>query len=122
MSTRTVSETERVARRLRLTGHVQGVGFRPFVYRLAQEFGIAGSVRNLQGEVEIIASAPPGVLERFEQALLERARSRLEGEHREHDREQGEIKRYVLVGNGSENNSGGWCEIHVEIHLDHGAG
>jgi hydrogenase maturation protein HypF len=59
--------------RLRLTGHVQGVGFRPFVYRLAHEFGIAGSVCNLQGEVEILARAPREVLERFEQALLERA-------------------------------------------------
>ena len=63
----------RSARRLRLGGHVQGVGFRPFVYRLAREFGLSGTVRNLQGEVEILASGPLTALERFERALLERA-------------------------------------------------
>ena len=32
--------------RLRVTGIVQGVGFRPFVYRIALKYGITGSVRN----------------------------------------------------------------------------
>ena len=63
----------RSARRWRLGGHVQGVGFRPFVYRLALEFDLSGSVRNLHGEVEILASGPAAALERFERALIERA-------------------------------------------------
>lgn len=67
------SNPARTARRLRLAGHVQGVGFRPFVYRLATELALAGTVRNLHGEVEIIASGVPGDLDRFEQALIERA-------------------------------------------------
>jgi hydrogenase maturation protein HypF len=33
-------------RRIKLSGTVQGVGFRPWVYRLAREEGIAGRVRN----------------------------------------------------------------------------
>src|SRR4051812_40532940 len=33
-------------RRFRVTGTVQGVGFRPFVYRRAVELGLAGFVRN----------------------------------------------------------------------------
>ncbi len=37
-------------------GIVQGVGFRPYVFRKAIEFGINGSVTNLGSEVEIIAS------------------------------------------------------------------
>jgi len=36
-------------------GIVQGVGFRPFVFRKAREFGISGSVTNLGSEVEIRA-------------------------------------------------------------------
>ena len=63
----------RVTRRLRLAGHVQGVGFRPFVYRLAQELGLAGTVRNLHGEVEIVASGSHALLDRFARELIERA-------------------------------------------------
>lgn len=38
-----------------IRGIVQGVGFRPFVYAKAQEFGITGDVKNLGSEVEIHA-------------------------------------------------------------------
>jgi len=38
-----------------IRGIVQGVGFRPFVYAKAREFGIAGTVKNLGSEVEIHA-------------------------------------------------------------------
>jgi hydrogenase maturation protein HypF len=41
--------------RISVRGIVQGVGFRPFVYARACEFGIAGSVKNLGSEVEIYA-------------------------------------------------------------------
>ena len=43
--------TERIA--LTVRGTVQGVGFRPFVYRLAQRHALSGWVRNSSGPVEI---------------------------------------------------------------------
>jgi hydrogenase maturation protein HypF len=39
--------------RIRVGGVVQGVGFRPFVYRLAHEHNLKGWVRNTSGNVEI---------------------------------------------------------------------
>jgi hydrogenase maturation protein HypF len=44
----------RTVARVRVTGVVQGVGFRPFVHRLAERHGLAGWVRNKSGNVEIV--------------------------------------------------------------------
>lgn len=58
------------ARRWRLGGRVQGVGFRPFVYRLAHALALTGWVRNTGGEVEIYARGAAERLEAFTDALL----------------------------------------------------
>ena len=58
------------SRRWVVTGQVQGVGFRPFVYRLARRLGIRGWVCNQTGSVEIVAQAPIDVLDAFAQALI----------------------------------------------------
>jgi len=47
-----------LAHRLLITGRVQGVGFRPFVYRLAHRHGLHGTVRNALGQVEIVVQGP----------------------------------------------------------------
>jgi len=43
----------RASKTIRVTGIVQGVGFRPFVYRLAKDMGLRGFVRNTPHGVEI---------------------------------------------------------------------
>ncbi|MBS0260280.1 MAG: acylphosphatase, partial [Proteobacteria bacterium] len=56
---------ERVARHITIGGRVQGVGFRPFVHRLAHQHGITGWVRNVNGAVEIHAEGDQEHLQRF---------------------------------------------------------
>ena len=53
------------ARTIEVRGVVQGVGFRPFVWRLAERFGIHGWVRNGGGVVEISAEGSPADLDGF---------------------------------------------------------
>jgi len=56
-----------------ITGRVQGVGFRPFVSRLANEFGLVGWVRNRSGQVEIQIEGLADALTTFQSALINRA-------------------------------------------------
>ncbi len=63
----------RAARTWIVEGRVQGVGFRPFVYRLAHAHGITGSVQNNAGAVTIHGEGAPGALAEFEQDLVARA-------------------------------------------------
>jgi hydrogenase maturation protein HypF len=63
----------RFGRRLRVGGQVQGVGFRPFVYRLARAYGLVGWVRNTVGEVEIRVSGAAPAVEAFTRELVSAA-------------------------------------------------
>ncbi|MRI82802.1 MAG: carbamoyltransferase HypF [Epsilonproteobacteria bacterium] len=54
--------------RFRFFGTVQGVGFRPTVYRVAKELGLVGYVQNRSGYVEVAVEGKRA--EAFEQALL----------------------------------------------------
>ena len=62
-----------VARRVHLEGHVQGVGFRPFVYRLAREHGVRGYVQNQLGKVEVVAVGAADIVARFVRDLVDSA-------------------------------------------------
>jgi hydrogenase maturation protein HypF len=55
--------------RITVRGLVQGVGFRPFVYRIAQETGITGAVRNTGAGVEIDVYGEHSQLDAFRQRL-----------------------------------------------------
>jgi hydrogenase maturation protein HypF len=67
--------------RYRIQGSIQGVGFRPFVYRLAKELGIGGWVRNDPQGVVIEAVGSPETLLRFQQAVAVQAPSPARVEH-----------------------------------------
>ena len=55
-----------------ILGIVQGVGFRPFIYRIAKKSGVNGYVRNLGGsEVEILIEGYGKNIERFLHLLRE---------------------------------------------------
>lgn len=49
--------TQRPCLHLLVTGQVQGVGFRPFVYRLAMQLGLSGYVRNNREGAEVLLQA-----------------------------------------------------------------
>ena len=53
-----VSGSEEVRQRFTVTGVVQGVGFRPFVHRIASELGLAGFVGNDSGAVFLEVQGP----------------------------------------------------------------
>ncbi|HID09528.1 TPA: carbamoyltransferase HypF, partial [Candidatus Micrarchaeota archaeon] len=60
--------------RIRVSGTVQGVGFRPFVYRIAVRRGLSGYVRNLgDAGVEIEVEGSRDSVEGFLRALREEA-------------------------------------------------
>ncbi|MEW5869718.1 MAG: carbamoyltransferase HypF [Chloroflexota bacterium] len=54
---------------IHITGIVQGVGFRPFVYNLAQRLALAGWVRNTSAGVDIEVDGTAEGLQAFVQAL-----------------------------------------------------
>ncbi|CAB1369422.1 carbamoyltransferase HypF [Denitratisoma oestradiolicum] len=53
----------RTGRSIHIRGLVQGVGFRPFVWHLARELGLAGWVRNDAAGVHILAEGPDAALD-----------------------------------------------------------
>jgi hydrogenase maturation protein HypF len=59
--------------KLLVGGQVQGVGFRPFVYRLATDLGLTGWVRNTSGRVEILIQGEPAHMREFASRLVAQA-------------------------------------------------
>ncbi|WP_316896474.1 carbamoyltransferase HypF [Pseudodesulfovibrio indicus] len=59
----------RMRQRFTITGQVQGVGFRPFVYRIALDSGVTGSVNNSSDGVLIEVQGDPEQVTRFSEDL-----------------------------------------------------
>ena len=64
-----------IRRRIQVSGIVQGVGFRPFVYRLASERGLVGQVGNNASGVSIEVQGPFASVEEFVNCLSREAPS-----------------------------------------------
>jgi len=64
-----IPTTTRARRVLDIRGVVQGVGFRPYVYRVAVGLGLSGGVWNGAGGVTVDAEGDPVALDRFCAAL-----------------------------------------------------
>ncbi len=59
-------EPELAALEVRLSGRVQGVGFRYFTHELARRLGVVGYVMNVRdGSVRAYAEGPRNLLEQF---------------------------------------------------------
>lgn len=58
-----------VTKKITVVGIVQGIGFRPLVYHIAQKYGVFGTVRNLGGQAEIIIQSTEENIEDFLQEL-----------------------------------------------------
>lgn len=51
--------------KIKITGQVQGVGFRPFIYRQAEKFKLKGWVKNRSGEVIVLVQGSEHHIELF---------------------------------------------------------
>jgi hydrogenase maturation protein HypF len=61
-----------IARRLRIDGIVQGVGFRPFVYHLSRQYRLKGKVLNISSGVSLHIEGTRKDIESFSRDLIEK--------------------------------------------------
>jgi len=90
----------KIARTYVISGRVQGVGFRYFAERVANQFGIRGYVKNLDtGSVEVYAIGDENSLEQFKRHLLEGPRSaRVSGIDESEETVSEEYSRFEVEG------------------------
>ncbi len=105
--------------RLRVAGVVQGVGFRPFVHRLAVRHALRGWVRNTTGDVEIAVAGELLELERFVTALRAEAPplARIDRVERE-PADAGEFGAFCIVESESDGTTGQWVSPDVATCAD----
>lgn len=62
-----------IAKRLEISGVVQGVGFRPFLFSLAKQHGLKGEVSNTSGGVSLILEGASGDIEQFSVDIIRKS-------------------------------------------------
>jgi hydrogenase maturation protein HypF len=70
MVKRSCSNTD-VRLQIAIQGIVQGVGFRPFIYRLAQKYALNGNISHTDTGVRIDVQGSPDALNRFQNEMIE---------------------------------------------------
>ncbi|MFH1212913.1 MAG: acylphosphatase, partial [Candidatus Neomarinimicrobiota bacterium] len=60
-----------ISHKIAVTGIVQGIGFRPFIYNLAQRLQLTGNVCNSAHGLEIVIQGAPEQVARFEKTVRE---------------------------------------------------
>ncbi|MFO0866095.1 MAG: carbamoyltransferase HypF [Gemmataceae bacterium] len=100
-----------IARRLRVAGHVQGVGFRPFVKRLADELGLGGHVANDSDGVFIAVEGAPLNVDAFSRRLTQEAptSSLIEAMLAE----PGQVENHARFEIAPSQTSGGACRVRI---------
>jgi acylphosphatase len=93
------SPAEPIARLVRYTGRVQGVGFRATAEWIARAHPVAGWVRNLpDGRVELWAEGAAADVEAFLAAVRDHWGRSIRGEHVEEREPAGEHHGFRVVG------------------------
>jgi len=75
MHTDTSADSGKEARSIVVSGRVQGVGYRPFVYITAHKLDLSGTVKNASGKVLIHAQGDSNNIDALEHALVHSAPS-----------------------------------------------
>lgn len=113
MDARAEPDPDFEGRRIVLTGTVQGVGFRPFVYRAAHAAGVTGRVRNDASGVTVEAFGRAASLDQLERALEREAPPAARVERLTSERIPAEaVEGFAIVA------SGGAAERRVAIPPD----
>ena len=99
-----------IARRIIIAGRVQGVGFRPFVYRLAHELELTGGVLNASGVVDIEAQGSETALAEFTRRVIAEAPPLARPELLSDEPAAAEQAEHFEIRNSA---AGGEPEIHV---------
>jgi acylphosphatase len=91
----------KIARKFLISGRVQGVGFRFFTERCANQLGLAGYVKNCwDGTVEAYAIGDAKALEAFKAHLAEGPRSaRVDNIQESEEQVSNRYKRFVVESN-----------------------
>jgi acylphosphatase len=94
----TRGEQVKIARKYLISGRVQGVGFRFFAERWANQLGLSGYVKNCwDGTVEAYAVGDAAALEEFKSRLAEGPRSaRVDSIHESEEQVNNRYKRFVV--------------------------